>query len=225
MAGKKLFVRRISLPSFRLAIIINNRYVQAIVCSLLSSPDGYASCAAFPERGLRRSRGRAPPPGGREASIFLGGGDPFNRSVFRRFQPKSVFLHVFARRQRGKHYRRIALPSFWPAKTFFYSILFGQKNSVINSVWRKICLLRSVLAMVCSFFGSHEEAAELLLAALALRFPAPGSGALAGRGPRPGGAWRIFFWAAAIRFSQKVLFRSVFRRFLAQNNGSPIRFA
>jgi hypothetical protein len=46
-------------------------------------------------------------------------------------------------------------------------------------------------------------------------FPAPGSEALEGPGPRPG-ADRPYFWAAAIRFSLKYLFNlSVFRRFPA----------
>jgi hypothetical protein len=47
--------------------------------------------------------------------------------------------------------------------------------------------------------------------------PGAGEWALAGPGPRPGGAERLYFWAAAIRFSLKYLFnRSVFRRFFAQ---------
>ncbi len=71
--------------------------------------------------------------------------------------------------------------------------------------------------------GSPEEAEEASL--LAAAAPAPGSGALGGRGARPGGAERPYFWAAGIRFSLKYLFsRSVFRPFSAKNSGFPIRF-
>jgi hypothetical protein len=62
---------------------------------------------------------------------------------------------------------------------------------------------RSVLSIFGSLVGSPEEAEELLLAALALRFRRRGSVALAGPGPRPGGTGRPYLWAAAIRFSLK----------------------
>jgi hypothetical protein len=51
---------------------------------------------------------------------------------------------------------------------------------------RKYLFNRSVLAMFCSLFGSPEEAAELLLAALALRFRRWAVGRSRGRGPDRG---------------------------------------
>jgi hypothetical protein len=64
-----------------------NPSVLAIVCSIFGSPEKAeelllaALALSFRRLGVGRSRGRGPP-GGRGASIFLGGGDPFQPEIF-----------------------------------------------------------------------------------------------------------------------------------------------
>jgi hypothetical protein len=82
-----------------------------------------------------------------------------------------------------------------------HCLRFGRRKYLFN-----LFCNRSVLAMFCSLFGSPEEAAELLLAALALRFSGAGQWGARGAGAPTGGRVASIFLGGDDPFQPETFF-------------------